>query len=69
MRKKAQRLTKPYPATAKVPDAGLTLFGAGPEKSYALARAKVIVTMKTGPRGMLALMYPTCAKLGVDPNT
>jgi hypothetical protein len=68
MRRKAQRLNKPYPPTAEIPDAGLTLFEADWARSYALARAEVIVTIPTGVRRKLALMYPTCARLGVDPN-
>jgi len=68
MRRKARRLNKPYPPTAEIPDAGLTLFEADWAKSYALARADVIVTIAAGPRRKLALMIPTCAKLGVNPN-
>jgi hypothetical protein len=68
MRRKARRLRKPYPPTAKIPDAGLTLFEADWNKSYALARREIIVTIPTGPRGKLALMYPTCAKIGVNPH-
>jgi hypothetical protein len=66
-RRKAQRLEKPYPPTAEIPDAGLTLFEADWNKSYALARREIIVTIATGKRRKLALMHPTCAKLGVDP--
>jgi hypothetical protein len=72
MRRKARRLKKPYPPTAKIPDAGLTLFDADWNKSYSLARRKVIVTIDVGARHKLALMHPTCAKLGVallDANT
>jgi hypothetical protein len=68
MRRKAQRLKKPYPATAPIPDIGLTLFNAGWHKSYGLARKKVIETIETGERGKLGLVHKTCAKLGVDPN-
>jgi hypothetical protein len=68
MRRKAQRLAKPYPPTAEIPDAGLTLFDADWEESYRLARAEVIVTINTGPRRKKTLMYPTCAKIGVDPQ-
>jgi hypothetical protein len=68
MRRKPKKLTKPYPPVAEITDAGLTLFGADEEKSYRMARAGVIVTIKTGARRMQALMYPTCAKLGDDPH-
>ena len=69
MRRKAKRLTKPYPPVAEIIDAGLTLFEADWEESYRLARAEVIVTLKTGLRRKKALMFPTCAKIGVDPTT
>jgi hypothetical protein len=68
MRRKPKKLKKPYPPTAEVMDAGLTLFGAGWGESYRLARSGVIVTIKTGARRMKALMIPTCAKLGDDPH-
>jgi hypothetical protein len=68
MRRKAQRLTKPYPPTAEIPDAGLTLFEANWAQSYALARRQVIITIDIGERRKKALMHPTCARLGVDPN-
>jgi hypothetical protein len=68
MRRKATRLKKPYPPVAEIIDCGLTLFDADWEASYRLARADVIVTVKTGLRRKKALMYPTCAKIGVDPN-
>jgi hypothetical protein len=68
MRRQAQRLEKPYPATAKIPDIGLTLFEAGWQKSYDLARKGIIEIIETGARGKLGLVHKTCAKLGVDPN-
>jgi len=68
MRRKALRLKKPYPPTAKVPDIGLTLFEADWYQSYALARRGVIETLPTGKRGKLGLVHKTCAKLGIDPN-
>jgi hypothetical protein len=68
MRRKAKRLEKPYPPVAEITDCGKTLFDADWEESYRLARAEVIVTINTGPRRKKALMYPTCAKIGVDPN-
>ena len=67
-RRKAQRLVKPFPPVAEVIDAGLTLFGADWNESYRLANIGTIVTIKTGARRMKALMFPTCAKIGVDPN-
>lgn len=54
------------PATASVPEAGRLFFNAGKEKSYRLAKAGVIATIKTGPKGMLALMHVTARKLGVE---
>ena len=68
MRRKAKRLIKPYPPIAEIPDAGLTLFEANWGQSYALARRQVIVTIDVGQRRKKALMFPTCARLGVDPN-
>jgi hypothetical protein len=69
MRRKPRRLKKPYPPTAKIPDIGLTLFDANWAKSYELARRGIIETIETGVRGKLGLMFPTCAKLGIDPNS
>jgi hypothetical protein len=68
MRRKAKRLQKPYPATAPIPDIGLTLFNVGWHKSYSLARKKVIETIETGARGKIGLVHKTCAKIGVDPH-
>jgi hypothetical protein len=68
MRRKARRLRKPYPATAPIPDVGLTLFEADWPKAYDLARRGIIETIATGVRGRLGLVHKTCAKLGVDPN-
>jgi hypothetical protein len=68
MRRQALRLKKPYPATAKIPDIGLTLFDADWQKSYDLARKGIIETVETGARSRLGLVHKTCAKLGVDPN-
>jgi hypothetical protein len=67
-RRKPRRLKKPYPATAKIPDVGLTLFDVGWHKSYELARRGIIDTIETGVRGKLGLVHKTCAKLGVDPD-
>lgn len=66
-RRKAQRLVKPFPAVAEIIDAGLTLFDADVNESYRLAHIGTIVTIKTGVKRMKALMFPTCAKIGVDP--
>ena len=68
MRRKPRRLKKPYPAVAEITDCGLTLFDANWEESYRLARRQVIVTIATGLRRKKALMYPTCAKIGIDPS-
>jgi hypothetical protein len=68
MRRKPKRLKKPYPPVVEITDAGLTLFNADWEESYRLARRQVIVTIDVGARRKKALMYPTCARLGVDPN-
>jgi hypothetical protein len=67
MRRQAKKLKRPYPATAEIPDIGLTLFGADWAKSYRLARAGVIETIAAGPRRRLAAIHPTCAKLGIKP--
>ena len=67
-RRKAQRLAKPYPSTAPIPDIGLTLFNVGWAKAYALARKGIIETLETGERGRLGLVYATCAKIGVNPH-
>jgi hypothetical protein len=68
MRRKAQRLQKPYPATAKIPDIGLTLFDADWAKSYDLARKGIIETLETGARSKLGLVHKTARKLGIDPT-
>jgi hypothetical protein len=68
MRRKPQKLRKPYPPIAEIVDAGFTLFGAGWAESYRLARNGAIITLKTGARRMKALMYPTCEKLGDNPH-
>lgn len=68
MRRKAQRLAKPYPPTAPIPDVGLTLFNVDWHKAYALARRGVIETIETGERGKIGLVHKTCAKIGVDPK-
>jgi hypothetical protein len=68
-RRKPQRLAKPYPPVAEITDAGLTLYDAkNAEESYRLAKAGAIVTVNVGPRRMKALMFPTCAKIGVNPH-
>lgn len=68
MRRQARRLKKPYPPTAPIPDVGRTLFDAGWQKSYDLARKGIIETIETGVRGKLGLVHKTCAKLGIDPH-
>jgi hypothetical protein len=68
MRRPAQRLQKPYPPTAPIPDIGLTLFEVDWQKSYDFARRGIIETIETGTRGKLGLVHKTCAKIGVDPN-
>jgi hypothetical protein len=69
MRRKAQRLQKPYPAVAEITDAGLTLYGAkNEEESYRLARNGAIRTIDVGPRRKKALVHATCAMLGIDPS-
>jgi hypothetical protein len=60
-------LPSPLPATDTVPNAGRFFYKAGKEKSYRLAKAGAIVTLKTGPRSMVALMHATARKLGIDP--
>jgi hypothetical protein len=67
-RRAAQRLAKPFPPTAPIPDVGLTLFGVTWAKAYALAREGVIDTIATGARGKLGLVHKTCEKLGINPN-
>jgi hypothetical protein len=68
-RKPPKKLSKPYPAIAEIPDAGLTLYDAkNAEESYRLAKAGAIVTIHVGLRRMKALMFPTCAKIGIDPT-
>jgi transposase len=69
MRRKPKRLKKPYPPVAEITDCGLTLFDAGWEESYRLARRQVIVTIDVGARRKKALMFPTCAKIGVNPHS
>ena len=66
---KTNSLPKPLPVTGSVPEAGRLFFKAGREKSYRLAKTGLIVTMKTGPRGMVALLHATARKLGIDPTT
>ena len=69
MRRKPQRLKKPYPPVAEIPDAGLTLYEAkNPEESYRIARGGGIATIDVGRRRKKALMHVTCRQLGVDPN-
>jgi hypothetical protein len=68
MRRKAQKLKRPFPATAPIPDVGLTLFNAGWHKSYDLARRGIIETIATGARGRLGLVHTTARKLGINPN-
>jgi hypothetical protein len=68
MRRKAQKLKRPFPATAPIPDVGLTLFNADWHKSYELARRGIIDTIETGKRGRLGLVHVTARKLGLDPT-
>ena len=68
MRRQAQRLKKPFPPVAKIPDIGLTLFEADWQKSYDLARRGIIETIETGTRNKLGLVHVTCRRLGVDPH-
>jgi hypothetical protein len=68
MRRQAQRLKKPFPAVAPIPDVGLTLFNADYQKSYGLARKGIIETIETGTRNRLGLVHATARKLGIDPN-
>jgi len=68
MRRKAQRLQKPYPATAPIPDVGLTLFDVDWHKAYQLADRGIIETIETGTRSKLALVHKTARKLGIDPT-
>ena len=68
MRRPAQRLQKPYPPTAPIPDIGLTLFSVDWQKAYDFARKGIIETIETGTRGKLGLVHKTCAKIGIDPN-
>jgi hypothetical protein len=67
MRRQAQRLEKPYPATAD-PRHWPDVVEADWQKSYDLARRGIIETLETGARGKIGLVHKTCAKLGVDPN-
>jgi hypothetical protein len=61
-------LPSPLPATDTVPNAGRLFYKAGKEKSYRLAKAGAIVTLKTGERSMVALMHATARKLGIEIN-
>jgi hypothetical protein len=54
------------PPTGSIPEAGRMFFNAGRERSYRLARAGAIVTMKIGSKNMVALLHATAKKLGVD---
>src|SRR5262249_53970175 len=58
MRRKPQQLKKPYPATAKIPDIGLTLFNVDWHKAYQLARKNVIETIETPKRSAGFLLRP-----------
>ena len=58
----------PLPVTGTVPEAGKLFFNAGREKSYRLARQKVIPTVDNGSRGKIALFHVLARQLGVDPN-
>jgi len=58
----------PLPVTGTVPEAGKLFFNAGREKSYRLARQKVIPTVDNGSRGKIALFHVLARQLGVDPS-
>jgi hypothetical protein len=58
----------PLPVTGTVPEAGKLFFNAGRERSYRLARQKVIPTVDNGSRGKIALFHVLARQLGVDPN-
>jgi len=58
----------PLPVTGTVPEAGKLFFNAGREKSYRLARQKVIPTVDNGSRGKIALFHVLARQLGLDPN-
>jgi hypothetical protein len=62
-----QGLPTPLPVTGTVPFAGQIFFGAGPEKSWRLARQNVIPTIDNGTRGKIALLHVLARRLGVDP--
>jgi hypothetical protein len=64
---KPRILPKPLPATSSIPEAGRIFYDADRQKSYRLAKAGAIVTMSTGPRGMVALLHATARKLGIEP--
>jgi len=57
----------PLPVTGTVPEAGKLFFNAGREKSYRLARQRVIPTVDHGSRGKIALFHVLARQLGVDP--
>jgi hypothetical protein len=64
----SKKSNESMPATASIPEAGRLFFNAGKEKSYRLAKAGAIATLKTGTKGMVALMHVTARKLGLDPT-
>jgi hypothetical protein len=61
-------LPVPLPFTGTVPEAGRLFFNAGRQKSYRLARQKVIPTLGNGLRGKIALLHVLARQLGIDPN-
>jgi hypothetical protein len=61
-------LPKPLPVTGTIPYAGHIFYGAGKEKSYRLAKAGAIVTLDTGTRSKVALLWATARQLGLDPT-
>ena len=60
-------IPRPLPPTGTIPEAGRIFFDAGRERSYRLARQGLIVTRNAGPRGKIALFYPTARALGIEP--
>jgi hypothetical protein len=65
----SEGLPEPLPPTASIPACGFHFFGAGPEKSYRLARSGVIPTLATGARNKLALPRVLAQRLERDPKS
>jgi hypothetical protein len=62
------KLPSPLPPTGTVPEAGRLFFNAGRERSYRLAKTGAIVTLDTGTRSKVALLWATARRLGLDPT-